>query len=304
MIMKARAMIMGAVLSALLAAGLLLSVVGCGGGGGSSSSGSGTVRVMLTDAPAADISEVHVHITSVQAVASGGPVTLVNDAALPDDIELVALARDPLLLGQPLIPSGDYTQVRLIVSSVAGENWIRTAAGDRYDLKVPSGSQTGAKLVTGEFSVPAGGTVVLLLDLDAAASVHQAGASGQWIMRPTIFASVVDTIPGMGALNGTVLDSAGAPPVPPAGSVLGVYVQGPFGPVGVAEVSPVDGAFSIPGLPAGSYDLQLFYAGLDWVPTGPALSFSADAGVIFGASLPVEIVAGTTLTLALVLPPA
>lgn len=292
--------------AALVSAGLFLLLTGCGGGGdgGGGGNGSGTMQVVLTDAPpTAGITEVHVHITKVEAVRSGGGVvTLLNDASIPDDIELVALAHNPLLLGQPLIPAGNYTQIRLILSTVAGQNFIVMTGGARHDLTIPGGSQTGAKIITGNLTVPRGGVVTVLLDFNAQASVHEAGRSGKWMMRPTIFASVVSsTNPDLGAVQGTVLDHAGDPLVPPSGEIVGVFIQTVFGPIFVAEVSNVDGSYAIPSLVAGNYTLQLDFATVNGVPVGTPLNIQLNGGATASNAV-ITVTAGATLTANLVVP--
>jgi hypothetical protein len=52
-------------------------------------------------------------------------------------------------------------------------------------LKVPSGSQTGLKIVNG-FDITANQTTELILDFDAQRSVVIAGSSGQYLLKPTI----------------------------------------------------------------------------------------------------------------------
>jgi hypothetical protein len=53
------------------------------------------------------------------------------------------------------------------------------------ELKVPSGLQTGIKIVGG-FTVTAGQTTDIILDFDALKSIVKAGASGQWLLKPVI----------------------------------------------------------------------------------------------------------------------
>ncbi len=261
--------------------GLALVIAGCSGSGDGNDvgAGTGTVRVMLTDAPLSDVQEVWVQITRIEAVSSGhGVQVLVTDEQIPDEIELIELAGNPMLLGEPLIPAGRYTQVRLILNDAPGANYIVDSEDVKHDLKVPSGAQTGAKLVTGAFDIEQGETVTLLLDFDAAASVHQAGASGMWIMRPTIFASVV---PGetlqFATIRGTVLDEDGAPLPAGTDEVLAVFVETPFGPISISQVDPTDGSFEIPSILAGSYQAYVAYADPDgWEPTSPPLNLIYD----------------------------
>lgn len=277
-----------------------LAVAGCGGGDGDDQ-GMGTARVLLTDAPRSDVQAVHVHITRIDVVTSGeGVRTLITDDMIPDDIELISLARNPLLLGEPLIPAGQYTQIRLILNDTPGANYVIDADGVRHDLTIPSGAQTGAKLVTGAFTIEEGEVVTILLDFDAAASVHQAGASGRWIMRPTIFAHVLPDVElEFAGISGTVLDAEGSPlPVRPD-EVLAVFVETPFGPVALAEVDPTDGSYEIASILVGAYQVYVAYADPDaWEPVEPPLDLIVDGDL--RQFIEILLTADETLTLDLV----
>jgi hypothetical protein len=79
-------------------------------------------------------------------------------------------------------------------------NYVIDNDDDIHELKVPSGYQSGIKLVR-EFEIVAGLTVDLVLDFDASASVVKAGKSGKYLLKPTI--KVIDTV-NNAILNGTV----------------------------------------------------------------------------------------------------
>jgi len=64
-------------------------------------------------------------------------------------------------------------------------NYIIDSADTYHELKVPGGLQTGIKIVNG-FDINANETTELILDFDAMRSVVKAGASGQWLLKPTI----------------------------------------------------------------------------------------------------------------------
>ncbi|MEA3400969.1 MAG: DUF4382 domain-containing protein [Armatimonadota bacterium] len=289
------------VVLALLAVGAFI-LAGCGGGDEGPAGRSGTVQVLLTDVPLSDVTEVHVHIVRIELVSEGeGPVVLLTDDDLPDDIELIALSQQPMPLGEPLVEPGSYNQVRLILSDEVGANWILDGEGVRHDLTVPSGAQTGAKLVTGQFEVVAEQMVTLLIDFNAAASVHQAGASGQWIMRPTISAAVVSADElDFAAISGTVLDEEGNPLEVPEGELLGVFIETPLGALEVAEVDPESGEFQIPAILAGAYDLKIMYADADWNPVGDPLQFHLEGEADLLTALAISLEADEVLELSLV----
>lgn len=187
---------------------LLLVAAGCnfqGGGNIAGSGGSGKASLFLTDAASNDLKEVNVTITEVQANRDGAWETL---NTFPDGypVNLLDLRFDEALLGTASLPAGAYTQLRLIVDdgAVAKSNVV-DQTDTVWPLKVPSGAQTGLK-INHDFTVPAGGTVALVLDVNVLDFVHKAGNSGKYIINPTAV-RVVDKVV-TGALAGRVLDSA------------------------------------------------------------------------------------------------
>jgi len=86
-------------------------------------------------------------------------------------------------------------------------NYIIDKENSCYELKVPSGYNTGIKLVHA-FEVTAGLTTELVLDFDADQSVVRAGTSGNWLLKPTI--KVIDTIENA-IVDGVVTDDESSP---------------------------------------------------------------------------------------------
>ncbi|MDT8420445.1 MAG: DUF4382 domain-containing protein [Desulfuromonadales bacterium] len=203
-------------LLALLALSLLAA---CGSSSGSSSSGTGTLSLSLTDATLYEyqavyvtIDEVSVHlgatgtggVTETEALEGGddgGEWLIVDDTRRT--VNLLELVNGVLLqLGMTEMDAGHYTQLRLRLSDTpdAGRNifgaphpygnYIIDENKDAHALKVPSGTQSGIKLVRG-FNINAGEITELILDFDAAKSVVKAGKSGKWLLKPTI--KVLDT---------------------------------------------------------------------------------------------------------------
>jgi len=141
-------------------------------------------------------------------------------------------------LAQGPAPAGHYTQIRLKLG--AGSNVV--VDGVTYPLTVPSGLQSGYKLV-GEFDVPASGLVELALDFDAARSIHQTGNS-RYMLQPTV--RVMPTY-DVGAIAGTIV---------PDSTAASVYAIA--GADTVAVTSPaLDGHFVLTLLKAGTYDVGI-----------------------------------------------
>ncbi|WP_295418445.1 DUF4382 domain-containing protein [Sulfurovum sp.] len=102
------------------------------------------------------------------------------------------------VLGEENLTVGHYTQMRLILDTQADDsnntrdeahpygNYILKEGDDTpHALTVPSAMQTGIKLIKG-FDIEENATTTLTLDFDAKKSIHQAGQSGKWMMKPTI----------------------------------------------------------------------------------------------------------------------
>ena len=137
--------------------------------------------VRMTDRPAA-IEAVILVVKEVSVNRSSGEQdqweVLRSDSLVVDLLSLRNGVFTDLALGT--VPSGLYRQIRLKLG--AGSTVI--VDGVPHPLVVPSGLQSGYKIV-GDFSVPDGGSIVLLLDFDAAKSIHETG-SGTWILQPTV----------------------------------------------------------------------------------------------------------------------
>jgi Domain of unknown function (DUF4382) len=148
----------------LLVAATLLGLAACGGGG---SSGTTQVKMSVGDAPVDGAQAVVVKFTGVELTAnSGNPVTITF--AQPKTIDLLneSGTASAVLFNQP-IPAGDYGQIRLMVVADGdpANSYITLSDGTMHGLQVPSGSETGLKLVSG-FTVPSSGVVDYTIDFD------------------------------------------------------------------------------------------------------------------------------------------
>lgn len=218
----------------LVIASVVTALTACGGGtdgamSGSSVGGMGTGRVTLgiTDSPVDSAQKVVVRFTGVEFLAgegSGGSTQTITFTE-PKTLDLLALQgglRDMLLNSQEL-PAGQYGQVRLMVQAEHDsvmDSFI-TVNGAQHELRVPSGNQTGLKLVH-SFSVGAGSTTDYTIDFDLRKSVVFAPGQG-YMLKPVL--RLVETR-SAGKISGTINPSVFTGQVCSADPLVGyaVYV--------------------------------------------------------------------------------
>ena len=199
----------------------ILIFTACGGGGGSSSDGggTGTVSFGLTDSSTDKYSAIYVTIDEVQVNkndssynGNSGWNTVATPMKTYNLLRLVNGVTE--ILGENELEAGTYKQIRLIIGKTAelenninGEphpeaNYVVLNDGSYVDLKVPSGYQTGVKLVH-TFEVAENSFAELVLDFEACKSVVETG-SGKYILKPTI--KVIETA-NKHDVYGTVADN-------------------------------------------------------------------------------------------------
>jgi len=156
----------------------------------------GTINLSLTDAPidTDGIAGVFITVTEIQYHTNENNWKVFEDFEGPKSFNLLDLQRgESELLGSFELEAGKYTQIRFMLDApVKGMGhhsnpgcYIEFEDGSTTDLFVPGGSQTGYKAV-GAFTVPINGTVDVTADFDVRKSIVKAGASGKYILKPTI----------------------------------------------------------------------------------------------------------------------
>ncbi len=162
--------------------------------------GTGTLNVLLVDAPAA-YDEVNIVFDSIQVhVAVGAGVdswiTIERQSRTIDLLTLVNGAND--LLGTAALPAGHYSQIRLFI----GTGSIIIVDGIGHPLTIPSGVVSGLKLNV-NVDIVEGATYTLTLDFDAARSIMTTGNPNNptYILQPTIRTVVTATT---GSISGTL----------------------------------------------------------------------------------------------------
>ncbi len=207
-----------------LLAATALGVAGCGGGNSMMPATSqaqtqmNQMKLSVADAPPADnATHVVVVFTGVELTGnSGNPVTITFPAPKSIDLMTQSDTASAVLFDQP-IPAGSYGQIRLMVTAdgSANNSYIDFADGSRKGLQVPSGSETGFKLVSG-FTVPSSGVVDYTIDFDLRKAITcPPGQAPACILKPV--ERLVDNT-SVGNIQGQITSTL------PSGCTPGVYL--------------------------------------------------------------------------------
>ena len=293
----------GSVLGAVACIVLLATLAACGGGGSSSSAASGPqfgrVNLRITDSPVTAAKRVVVQFTGLEIKPANAAQPEVFDFA-PRQIDLLALdgGGSEMLLSDELLPAGNYEWIRLKVNAGrdASDSFIELLDGSVHPLFIPSGNQTGLKLIRG-FTIAAGGMHDFTIDFDLRKSVvHPPGLGEPYLLKPVL--RLVDNLQ-VGNIDGTV-----APTLIAEGCAPAVYLYAGTG------VTPDDIGSAIP--PLASTAVKLDETTGDWrfrlafVPAGAnTVAFTcgadddaadADDPLTFSAPLDAMVLAGQTIT--------
>lgn len=184
-------------------------VAGCGGGSssGEPDSSTGTVSIMLTDAAVDNVSEVWVQFAGVALKPANGD-EIVVDFATPSSINLLELqdGRSEALLNNKQVPIGPYNWIRLDVNAEFDnvfDSYALLDDGSQVELRIPSGSQTGLKLVSG-FTVTANQSTNIMIDWDLRKALSDPHGQPGMHLRPALR---VTDMAVFGTLTGTVAEA-------------------------------------------------------------------------------------------------
>jgi hypothetical protein len=203
-------------LYAAVLSGLSLLLAACGSGGYDDDGA--RMKLSVADAPVDGAQAVVVKFTGVELTpGSGGPVTIT--LSQPKSIDLLSQSgtASAVLFDEP-IPSGSYGQIRLAVVADGdpANSYITLSDGTQHGLDIPSGDQTGLKLVSG-FEVPGSGVVNYTVDFDLRKAITcPPGQNGVCFLKPALRLVNNDTV---GAIQGTVSAT-----LVPDGCTPGVYL--------------------------------------------------------------------------------
>ncbi len=145
--------------------------------------------LVATDPPLVDVASAEVTISRVELVP--GRVLVTDFGGTPQTYDLLDLDDGVIaLLGETTIPVGDYSQLRLIVDGAS----VTLGSGETFELRVPSGMQTGIKVNFGEPVNIEPGVTQLVAVFDVSRSFVTQGppsAPRSVSFKPVIHASVL-----------------------------------------------------------------------------------------------------------------
>jgi hypothetical protein len=209
------------------------ALAACGSDGGSQDR-TGTLKLGITDGPVDAAEAVVVQFTGVELKRKGGPAFTIDFLAPKtlDLIELQGLDRAMLLDGEE-IPAGEYEWMRLLVQAEPNvDDSSITIDGATCELQIPSGAETGLKMIRG-FTIGVGTITDFTVDFDLRKSVTQPPGQGTaapscdgepYVLKPVL--RLVDSLE-VGAIAGVVDAQLMADLA--CGSEFGnVYLFGPY----------------------------------------------------------------------------
>jgi hypothetical protein len=182
---------------------LVLSACGGSDNAADSATPTGFIAIGITDAPVDEVLEVNGQFTGVTLKPqSGDEISIVFDT--PKDFDLLTLTNGMTaeLLPETEVPAGPYDWMRLAVNAEFDNVFDSFAVlpTGQVELRVPSGSQSGLKLVSG-FTVTQDRATNLVIDWDLRKALTDPPGQPGMHLRPALR---VTDMASYGTLSGTV----------------------------------------------------------------------------------------------------
>ena len=309
MITKFPSVAVGRVLGVMSCIFMLGMLTACGGGGSDSPEAQqfGRMTLRITDSPVTEAERVVVEFTGLEIKPVNSEDLEVFDFSSPRRIDLLALdgGGSEILLDNVVMPSGEYEWIRLKVNAGrnASDSFIELEDGSRHALFIPSGNQTGLKLIRG-FTIGISSTHDFTIDFDLRKSVvRPPGQGGEYLLKPVL--RLVNNLE-VGTLDGHVDNALVVTDCEPAAYL---YTG--------ANVVPDDIGSATEPLATTSVHFDsnpgVWHFVLAFVPTGSyTVAFTCDAdddhaetddAIVFTSRSNVSITAGQTTTVTLLPPP-
>lgn len=177
----------------------LLQLQGCGGGGGGGTASTGTLQLSITDKMSDNFQNVVISIREIRVVPAGRENAPDNDPGLPlvarfatpRVIDVMQLQFVQQALGEVVLPSGSYSQIRLILEPnpngqgqpPANYLVLKSDLVTKIPLTTPSAQQSGLK-VLGPIEVRPGIINAVMIDFDPNTAIVARG-NGDYNLKPT-----------------------------------------------------------------------------------------------------------------------
>jgi len=181
---------------------------GCSSGGsGAAGDATGVVNISITDAAVDNVSEVWVEFAGVTLKPQGGDeIEFTFDS--PKSINLLELqdGMTEQLLPDTRVPVGPYNWMRLAVNAEFDnvmDSFVRLADDSYVELRIPSGTQSGLKLVSG-FTVTQNMSTNLVVDWDLRKALSDPRGQPGMNLRPALR---VTDMAAFGTLEGSVAEA-------------------------------------------------------------------------------------------------
>ncbi|MET6990613.1 DUF4382 domain-containing protein [Sediminicola arcticus] len=222
----------------------------------------GRLSIQLTDAPFPHdlVAEANVTVFKIEARSKSegmdeenSPYILLMEEEI--QVNLLDLTNGiTTTLVDTEVPTGSYDLFRIFVKGIN----IVLADGTVYDLKVPSGEQSGIKVfVAPNLIVDGGLTADLLLDFDVSSSFvakgnrKDAGGITGFNFKPVIKASNLSTA---GTLSGNITTLNGEEVTPLEGAQVSIFAEDALI---TTTFSDATGMYTLMGLEAGTYTVVI-----------------------------------------------
>lgn len=193
-------------------------LVACGSGGGTDDSNSaaggrggtqnGFLSLSITDAPIDGAKEVWVQFDGVELKPSASSETISHSFNPPMNINLLALQgqNSVQMLTNKTFPTGGYDWLMLKITAVNDgvlDSYIMLSDGSVHELDIPSGSESGLKIIGG-LEIIANTSTSKTVDFDLRKSIVLTGL-GDYMLAPAL--TLTDDTE-TGSIDGTVKLSA------------------------------------------------------------------------------------------------
>jgi hypothetical protein len=183
-----------------IAAATTLAMTGCF----STDDMNGTLTLSVTDAPVDDAEAVVVEFTGVELKPAGEDRVVIEfDQARSIDLLALQGNASETLLEEESIPPGEYEWIQVNVNAerLIQDSYIAFEDGSQESLFMPSGAETGLRLVSG-FVVPITGEADFTIDFDLRKSIaNPESLNVDYTLRPAL--RIVDNTE-VGSIVGTV----------------------------------------------------------------------------------------------------